>query len=51
MSARTVGCCAQFDIWETENTLNKKLKSDTFSTTVKDAAVNHQTDSELELDN
>ena len=50
MSARTVGCCAQFDIWEKENT-QYKLKSDTFSTTVKDAAVNHQTDSELELDN
>ena len=46
MSERTVGCCAQSDIWEKEN-----LKSDTFSTTVKDAAVNHQTDSELELDN
>ena len=28
-----------------------KLKSDTFLTTVKEAAVNHQTDSELELDN
>ena len=28
-----------------------KLKSDTFSTTVKDAGVNHQTDSELKLDN
>ena len=55
VSARTVGCCALFAtiIWYLGEGKHSqyKLKSDTFSMTVKDAAVNHQTDSELELDN
>ena len=42
--------CAYNNLGERKHS-QYKLKSDTFSTTVKDAAVNHQTDSELELDN
>ena len=52
--ARTVGCCAHVGtiIWYLGKGKHSeyKPKSDTFSTTVKDAAVVPQTDSELELD-